>query len=289
LNGVEAAIGETNKMLGLFMPVSKQGHRHSGNESLYLHMETMQTVASRDGYAVLVAPYSPDGHSAVGDRLIRDGVISGVIITRSEVDDGICERLHRMNIPFVLIHRIIRDRPYSCIGVDDRLAMREITEHLINKGYDNLMFLGGPINQSPQNDKRAGFFEALRIHGLNADEQRAVHLDGFVSEVKAFRMAKQILASEQRPRAIAASTDEIAFGVLRAAQALKLKVPEELAVTGFDDRERASHCKPPLTTVRVPWASMVSYATTSLIRLIDGQIRNVVMELNTQVIVRAST
>lgn len=152
-------------------------------------------------------------------------------------------------IPIVMLHPLASAHETSSISIDYRAAAREATLHLVEHGYRSISVFNGPTDSACWRQHRDGFHQAI-AEAKTAIE--SVELNTQISRADAARVALEILARPTRPRAIYCSTDEQAYGVLFACHRLRLNVPDDVAVTGFDGTEHSAYSYPPLTTVRQP-------------------------------------
>jgi DNA-binding LacI/PurR family transcriptional regulator len=134
------------------------------------------------------------------------------------------------------------------VGSDNVAAGRLAGDHLLASGRRRIAFLGQADEHYPEfADRYAGLCAALDAHGLAVDP--ALQLDAYTNEDDGYRATRELLASGSAFDAIFAASDLIAIGVMRALAEAGRKVPEEVAIVGFDDLPAASHTSPPLTTV----------------------------------------
>jgi LacI family transcriptional regulator/LacI family repressor for deo operon, udp, cdd, tsx, nupC, and nupG len=179
-----------------------------------------------------------------------DGLL---IISISPLCEGEVALLVQAEIPIVLIDA---DHPglsmFSRVVVDDEAGGRLATEHLLGLGHRHIGFLGdqtgNPIHFTSTRDRLRGYRQALEAAGIEPREEHRVETGH--SRAEARRMAHVLLSSRDRPTGVFAASDTQAAGVLEAARDLKLLVPEQLSVVGYDDIELADVVG--LTTVRQP-------------------------------------
>jgi LacI family transcriptional regulator len=139
----------------------------------------------------------------------------------------------------------------DCVGADNRGGSRAVTAHLIGgHGYGDLAFLAGPADSPDSQDRFAGFCDAMDQAGLPVPHAPAAA--GGFTEAGGMHAVQAMLAAGRRPRAIVCGNDEMAIGALLALRAARLRVPADVAVTGFDDIAATRHVRPGLTTVRQP-------------------------------------
>jgi DNA-binding LacI/PurR family transcriptional regulator len=149
--------------------------------------------------------------------------------------------------------------------VDERHAGQLATQHLIDLGHRRIGFVAGPEDYLPTLEKAAGRAEALREAGLSPDGLVA-HGD---FSIEGGRVAlRELLERDSAPTGVVCSSDLMAFGVLKEARALGLRVPEELSIVGFDGIEAGIWLEPPLTTIEQPIERLAETAVEALQTLI---------------------
>jgi LacI family transcriptional regulator len=154
------------------------------------------------------------------------------------------------------------------VRVDDRAAAQAMTDLLIEQGHRRIGFIGGPESHGSTAGRRQGYRDSLRRHGIAEDAELMVAGD-FTFE-SALVAGERLLDLPESPSAIFAANDDMAAAVLSLAHRRGLRIPEKLAIAGFDDTPIAVKSWPPLTTVRQPIAEMAEAATQALITRIAG-------------------
>ncbi|MBB4153382.1 LacI family transcriptional regulator [Sphingomonas jinjuensis] len=154
------------------------------------------------------------------------------------------------------------DSPHM-VASNDREAVRGATEYLLAQGHKRIGLIGGPHGFRSARERRAGFEEALSQAGVSLP--RSLIADGNYTFESGLVAAERLLDLVPRPTAVFSCNDEMAAGVMHAAQMRGLSVPRDLSIIGFDDTPIAAHIWPPLTTVRWPIASMARSAALKLI------------------------
>jgi LacI family transcriptional regulator len=160
----------------------------------------------------------------------------------------------------------------SCVRIDEHAAARDITGLLLDKGHRRIGAIRAPASLASSHTRHAGHLEALAARGLAADP--ALTAGEVVSFEAALAAAHRLLAVAERPTAIFAGNDDMAAAALTAAHMRGLRVPEDLAVTGFDDSPLAAQVWPPLTTIRQPVAEMAGLAVERLVRQVGDGVDN---------------
>lgn len=248
-------------------------HWRSGRGNDYLsRLEYGALVECRQaGHHLLVELIdygSPDLEASVLS-LLRALRPDGVLLTPPNSDDPrVLSVLEKNGTPFVRLGAEIELERGMRVFMDDRGAAEEMTAHLLDRGHRRIGLVSGPASYAASRKRREGFTAALAARGIQPDESLIVEGD-FTFE-SGRRAGAELLSRRDRPSAIFASNDDMALGVLNAAAALGVVVPEGVAVCGFDDTPSAMLSTPPLTTIRQPVAEMAAAATRLLLPATRG-------------------
>ncbi|HEY0258472.1 MAG TPA: LacI family DNA-binding transcriptional regulator [Lacisediminihabitans sp.] len=215
-----------------------------------------EDTAAEHGFTVMLGN-SDENTAREADYLdlFEEQRVHGVLI--SPYDD-ITERLRRLRArgtPAVLVDRTSGDRSFSSVSVDDFAGGRLATEHLLGRGHRRIAFVGGPFGIRQVIDRHAGAQAAV-------DDCPGAALEVIVLtalSVIAGRQAGHEIAMREasdRPEAIFAANDLVAMGVLQALmmQGVGVRVPEDIALIGYDDIDFASAAVVPLSSIRQPSA-----------------------------------
>lgn len=202
--------------------------------------------------------YSADG--VVVD--ISEGILTTEIQARMR---GMQERGH----PVVITGGQEHDIPHDHLFLDNQSAIGRVVRHLLNRGYRSFGLLGGlPGNLNVRN-RLEGFKAALGEAGIKVVPEWISLGDPSLSSVT--QRAYQLVRGRKRPAALICTSDMIAMVVLKVASEAGLKVPGDLAVTGFDDIEQAGLLAPGLTTVRQPLRTMANDIADLLVQRVDPE------------------
>jgi LacI family transcriptional regulator len=241
-----------------------------------------EEVASELGRSVIIL--SARGRSNVRDQ-VKDlaGRVDGLVVFGQTVDDATVRELMASGLPVVLLAR-------APIAGADLVASENIatagalTEHLLGHGYRDLTMLGASEGDDI-GERWAGVTRVLSAHGLTAPSPVPCEftVDGGLAA------GRDLLRRATRPEAVICADDQVALGMLLAAEELGLDVPGDLAVTGWDDIMAARHARPALTTVRQPMRELGARAARALDELITGARTTTRHQmLATELVVRAS-
>jgi DNA-binding LacI/PurR family transcriptional regulator len=247
-------------------------------------------VCDQEGYTLLLTP--PLRDSVL--KAIPYAAVDGFIVCGLEIDRGEVAELDRRGIPFVLIDSD-RHEGAPHVEVDDRGGARDVARHLLELGHRRLAVLSiGPGPEAavrgyrgPLGRRLAGIGDALAEVGLTMDDVRLVEVPA--TRTEGYEATKSLMAGADRPTAILALSDVLAYAAVDALQELGLGVPDDVSVTGFDDLAESAWFRPRLTTVRQPIVTKGRMAADFLISAIRGEDQHPHQTLGTSLIVRDST
>ncbi|WP_102157910.1 LacI family DNA-binding transcriptional regulator [Zhihengliuella halotolerans] len=220
--------------------------------------------------------------------LVKDG-ITGLIVVTTSLDDATVRWCRRNDLPLIAVDPASPNREHVVsIGSTNWQGGKQATDHLIGLGHRRIGMACGPGDSVPAGERLQGFRSAMQLAGVPVDES-LVSGEGFTPEAGRIA-ALRMLHADEPPTAIFAVSDDVALGVLRAAEELGIGVPQHLSVVGFDDTSAASWMSPPLTTVRQPLGSMGQVAVERVLALAGDPGRFAhPFQLETRLVVREST
>ncbi|WP_194765369.1 LacI family DNA-binding transcriptional regulator [Microbacterium sp. UFMG61] len=221
-----------------------------------------------------------------GDKMtsfVRNGGVDGALIVSHHTSDAFIERVADA-VPVVWGGRPtrVRDGDYV-VDVDNVAGARTATTHLIERGRRRIATIGGPVTMVSSIDRVQGFRSALADAGLTPFAEEA----GDYSEASGADAARRILAAG-RPDAIFVASDLMARGALTALRAAGLRVPDDVAIVGFDDSSVAQSTDPQLTTVRQPMYAQGEAMAGVLLSRLAGRDPEHLTILPTELVVRQS-
>lgn len=225
-------------------------------------------TARREGYHLLVSGAHAD--LAETRTVVRAlyGRVDGLVLMASSIGTKDLEASLPAGVPIVLLNG--RDRQakrHATIRIDNRGGVRAMTEHLIARGHRRIAFIQGPAGNRDAEERRIGYRDALGAHGLPLDEQ--LEVEGDFTEKTGHDAAIQLMSVRPSPSAIVAANDTMAIGCLAALHKLGRRVPDDVALAGFDDIPIARYMTPPLTTVHVAIDELGSRAIARLLRELE--------------------
>jgi LacI family transcriptional regulator len=241
------------------------------------------------GYQVLLCNTdgSPDRQRAHLHSLTARRV-DGVILASTYLKDPAVRWLRHQRTPYVLVNRFSDEGLDPFVGSDDVVGAALATRHLIDLGHTRIGHLAGQATVSTGVLRRKGFQAALADAGLKVDPELQVE-SGFVEDGGA-RAMERLLAIKSAPTAVFAVTDMVAVGAYGLARRLGLRLPEDLAIVGYNDIPLAGRLVPGLSTVHVPIHEFGSAAARLLLEQIHGgQVSPRRVLYAPQLVVRGST
>lgn len=221
------------------------------------------------------------------DALVADHHIDGVIVTPPLTDNAaLLRRLKEHGVPHASISPLRRE---GTIGVcmDEQQAARALVGELVKLGHRRIAHIVGIADHGASRWRLNGYKEALAEAGLPFDPDYVVQ--GQFTFGSGVLAARELFSRPTLPTAIFAANDDMAAGVMWAANERGLKVPRDLSVCGFDDTPLATQLWPPLTTVRQPSREMGKLATEQLMEVLRGRGTGLLLQVPYTLQMREST
>lgn len=191
-----------------------------------------------------------------------DGIIAVPVGSSPEFLEGIAN-----TIPVVLIDRYFENTTLPYVCTDNYSGGYMATEHLINKGYRNLLAIQGVPTSMPNKERLRGFVQAAADHFEYGVRERTAG-DSF-SVDNGYRETMAYLSSDDRPDAIFAFSTTILLGAIKAIRELKMRVPEDVALISFDNNRFLDYLDPAITRVEQPVNMVGKLAADNLVRMME--------------------
>ncbi|QYC43043.1 Ribose operon repressor [Nonomuraea coxensis DSM 45129] len=275
---VEAAISELGFVRHGSASTLRAGHSRTiglsvidiGNPFFTEVAAGVEDVASDLGYAVILgnSAGSPDKEDR-NLRVLAEHRVRGVLITPSGEDPGRLDRLREHGISVVLVDHPAH-RPDQCaVAVDDVAGGRAAVAHLLAQGARSVACVTGPLTIRQCVERRDGARAALRGAGLDPAELRVVEAATMTARAGE-KAAAELLAAGALPEAVFCANDLLALGVLRALLRAGVRVPEDVALIGYDDIDFAAASTVSLSSMRQPTYQLGRIATELLLDECDN-------------------
>ncbi|GEP47597.1 LacI family transcriptional regulator [Microbacterium saccharophilum] len=269
--------------MALALVVPEDTTRFFGDPFFAAIVSGINTRLSRSDYVLNLIIASDDPRDKT-TAYVRSGAVDGAIVVSHHTSDTFIDRIAAA-VPVVYGGRPVRERERDYyVDVDNLAGARAATEYLIAKGHRKIATITGPLTMPAGIDRLAGFREALGDAGL---EEVAVEDGNFTADGGGAAM-QRILASGAEFDALFIASDLMARGALASLARAGRRVPDDVAIIGFDDSPVATSVRPNLTTMRQPSHAQGERMADVLLSLLAGGTPPHVTILETELVVRDS-
>lgn len=240
------------------------------NQYYPIVVERLSVALQARGYHVLVfmaAPTRGDVHDVVQE--ILDYQVDGLVLASVSMTSVLAEQCQSLNIPVVLFNRDQDDPRLSSVTTDNFTGGKAIAEALIADGHERISYIAGFEEASTQIDREKGFRDGLAAAGRELFSRGV----GNFNHEEAIAATREIFAGTERPDALFVCNDHMAFAVMDEMRFnLGLRIPDDVAVVGFDDVPLSAWPSYNLTTFRQPVNRMIEETVSTLIDRIENDV-----------------
>jgi LacI family transcriptional regulator len=239
-------------------------------------------------YHILIEPVPPQDKTGAYVKLIHERHVDGIALSGPRSDDKELLKIKAEGAPIVLLGQLAGSNiPF--VDVDNVGGARLATQHLVSLGHKRIAIItNAPPAYTASTDRLAGYQETLQTAGIPFDKSLVSYGD-FTPE-SGFRAMNDLLEVQPLPSAVFVASDTVALGALQAIRQRGLRVPDDIALVGFDGIPLSAFIDPPLTTVRLPAYGLGWGAAQLLIHLINNEdVSEKEVLLETELIIRASS
>jgi LacI family transcriptional regulator len=227
-------------------------------------------VCGEAGYELVVHACPTDSEGPIENisRFISRANLDGVIVVSpvSELE-GLAEALDKTGCNYIQFSSELKGESWKHVVTDYLPAISDMTHHLVKFGHRDVGFVSGSPNAISSQKRYESFESALAVNGLEMRPEAIV--EGAFTYESGVKAAKTLLALKQRPTAIFAANDEMAFAVIHVANDMGLRVPQDLSVVGFDGTPFSTFFIPSLSTIIRRTDEMSVLGTKKLLALIE--------------------
>lgn len=223
-------------------------------------------VAARD-YNLLLSVVEDKGGGTELPKKVREKNVDGLILV-GWMPPAFLTELGRSKLPMVTVDYEAPGLKALALLLDNEGGMAQAVDRMAAAGHRRIGFVGGQLSEASFRERHGGFLKAMKAHGM-APGPELVAPEGRELGLEEFRA---YLVRKDRPRAVVAANDDHALKLLAQAQGLGLKVPQDLALSGFDDIDYAASSQPRLSTLRVNKQALGALAVKRLVEMIEGGI-----------------
>lgn len=247
-------------------------------------------VTYSSGYYTVVA--SSHKHRSIMDSIsafAQTGLVGGIILLMSSMSDELRKVLHQIKIPVVLIGGGKDSYGIDTVSIDNYQGAFNATEYLIKKKkFKKIAHITGPDENYDAYLRKKGFIDACKSNGIGVNKSHIV--SGNYTINSGYHGFIQLYGMPEKPQAIFAANDMMALGCYDAANYFKVKIPDDIAIVGFDDIFISKYVNPGLTTVRVQIDEVGKAAAKLLIERLNqsnGHTQSLI-KIPTELIIRNS-
>lgn len=228
----------------------------------------VEQAATTQGFQVLLKPLEPDDNTGYM-RLINENHVDGIILSGPRQDDTEIIRLHRDGFPIMLMGQLPEGGiPFVDIDAVDDAACA--IQHLIGLGHRRIaMITNASLEYTSAQQRRSGYLKALQEAGIDPNDSYL--REGNYTPASGYEAMNELLKVSPRPTAVFVASDVVALGAMQAIKRAGLRIPEDMAVVGFDDIPLSEYYDPPLTTLRIPAYGLGWAAGERLVRLVNNE------------------
>ncbi len=228
--------------------------------------------ANMRGYNLLL---STTGASKSGleayKRFVKHHIADGALVVETALNQAGSDLLDKYDAPYVFLGYNTGNTAACMVHTNDRDGAKQVTQYLLQNGHQRIGLINGPTTGAvlALQERFLGYLDALNEAGLTFDSTLMTY--GNYSRRSGEVATRKLLTLDNPPTAIFAFNDRMAMGAIHAIQAVNLKVPNDIAVVGFDNIPAAADFNPPLTTVCLSSRNIGQVATQLLFKLITGE------------------
>ncbi len=225
-------------------------------------------VAQQANYRITLIPFDPYGK--INDEFVKwahSRILDGLILIKTIMEDPRIDALADSAFPFILLNHKLRRNNINFVDSRNVTGARMAVNCLYEKGHRQIAFVAGNLEESNARDRLRGFKEAMKTNGLEIRPDWII--PGWFDQQAAYIESQQLFETDTHPSAVFCADDYMAIGVMRRIKEMGLRIPQDVAVIGFDDIELAAYLNPALTTIRQPLIEMGRDAAAILLNLID--------------------
>ena len=195
-----------------------------------------------------------------------DGII---LMSQSDNDNAFIYHVIKQEIPLIILDREVEEKNLINVLSDDEEGTFKAVEHLIQNGHKDIAIIEGKLKFKSAKKRKDGFLKALIKYKLPINSEFMV--EGSYDMKSGYEGMKRLLNLPKRPSAVFCSNDDMAIGAIKAIFDKGLRIPEDISIVGFDDREFSEYTTPSLTTVKRPIEEISIIAGKKLLEVINGK------------------
>jgi len=248
----------------------------------------IEDVASSKNYALIMCNFGQDKEKErMYLEILQSESIDGLIAAPASEDDPQLKKMLSNGLPVVCVDRGLKEANVDVVLVDNVDGAYKAVDHLAKSGYRRIAYISGMPTIPSSRLREKGYREALADNGIPFNQELVRYGDS--KHESGIRLCEELLNLSSPPDALFTGNNLITLGALETIHRKKLRIPEDIAIVGFDDMYWSNSLNPPLTAVRQPAYEIGKRAAELLIQRIDDPSRqSIQMILNAELKIRSS-
>ena len=262
----QALASRRARIIGLIL--TRQPHQIASDAFITQILDGLFEIIHQNDMRLLIDIIEPQHQSEAYLQLVRAKRIDGILLSGPRLDDDALCALETERFPTVLIGQL-PDTKFCSVDIDNRAAAEMAVTHLVKLGHTRIACItNAPLSYTAALDRKAGYKNALQKAGIPFDEALVRYADFTVES--GYQQMSDLLDSQVKFTAAFVASDIVALGAKAAIRQNGYKIPQDIALVGFDDLPFVQYVEPPFTTVHLPTTELARQATELLIRILDG-------------------
>jgi DNA-binding LacI/PurR family transcriptional regulator len=229
-------------------------------------MRGVLSAAEENAYNIMLIPFTP-GKKDLFKKIMRNKTVQGALLIWTVIDDPVISEMSEENIPFVVLGNSSDSGSYPSVDTDNVSGARAAVNYLISKGHKRIGMIKGSSDSKNALDRFSGYKSALAENNIPLDE--SLVFNGYFLEEAGRLAAEAFMKLDKLPTAVFSAGDIMAIGALKAFREKGIKVPEDIAIIGFDNSPVCGLTTPTLTTVSQPIFEMGKKAFQMLTAILE--------------------
>ncbi|MDD5369799.1 MAG: LacI family DNA-binding transcriptional regulator [Anaerolineaceae bacterium] len=240
------------------------------SDVLYLPLlQGFENEARRLGYHMVISTIDIKSDLEIPPAILKNEFVGVAAFGGGDLTDKFLRSIAGTGVPLLLVDNYLLDGEMDAIVPDNEIGGYFATRHLIDRGYDPIAVFQGPAKYKTLTDRLQGYMRAMLEAGRYPEPWQIQPYLSKGNPRKGYLEMKAMLSRPKPPRAVFCISDRAAFGAMAAVQEVGLRMPEDIALVGFDDTPEGLHSSPPLTSVHMPKREMGIEAARRLIQTIE--------------------
>jgi LacI family transcriptional regulator len=252
----------------------------------------MEKIANNSGYQLLISQSEESATLEEANiQALFNSRVDGMLVSLSfeTKNSDAFKNIFRRDIPLVFFDRVFECNNCVNVVIDNFRAGYDVTKHLIDQGCRKIVHVGGSLNRNVYNDRYRGYRQALADNSIPFDDRMLILTD--LGDSSGVAIINQLLGDGSMPDGIFTANDNTAVSIICELKKKGYRVPDDVAVAGFNDDPVSRIVEPNLTTVHYPGRAMGEVAASTIIRILEGtqyeRVNSII--LTYELIIREST